>query len=172
MSSGGVVVVRPAGARSIGLSGRGWRDRAAGFLSCEPGDAGGNRRTKDIVVTDRFPGLHNFSRGVCLLGIVLRDISGMKDHIYEYDTVIHEIPEKGGAYLTFPWDVRKEFGKGRIKVHAEFDGIPYDGSVVNMGLKNPDGSICYIIGLLKSIRRELGKGEGDPVHVKIRERES
>ena len=41
-----------------------------------------------------------------------------------------------------------------------------------MGLKNPDGSICYIIGLLKSIRRELGKGEGDPVHVKIRERES
>ncbi len=106
------------------------------------------------------------------MGIVLRDISGMKDHIYEYDTVIHEIPEKGGAYLTFPWDVRKEFGKGRIKVHAEFDGIPYDGSVVNMGLKNPDGSICYIIGLLKSIRRELGKGEGDPVHVKIRERES
>lgn len=95
----------------------------------------------------------------------------MKDKIFEYDTVIHEIPEKGGAYLTFPWDVRQEFGKGRVKVHAEFDGIPYEGSVVNMGLKNPDGSICYIIGLLKSIRRELGKGEGAPVHVKIRERE-
>jgi hypothetical protein len=96
----------------------------------------------------------------------------MKDTIYEYDTVIHEIPEKGGAYLTFPWDIRQEFGKGRVKVHAEFDGIPYDGSVVNMGLKNPDGSTCYIIGLLKSIRKELGKDEGDSVHVKIRERES
>lgn len=89
---------------------------------------------------------------------------------YEYDTVIHEDPESGGAYVAFPWDLRKEFGKGRLKVDAEFDGIPYSGSIVNMGVRHPDGSICYVIGVLKSIRQSLRKGEGDPVHVVIRER--
>ena len=90
--------------------------------------------------------------------------------IYEYDSVIHEVPDHGGAYVIFPWDIRKEFGKGRVKVHAAFDGIPYDGSIVNMGLKDADGNVCYMIGLLKAIRRQLNKGEGDTVHVVIRER--
>ena len=73
---------------------------------------------------------------------------------YEYDAVLHEDPDSGGAYVAFPWDIRQEFGKGRVKVHALFDGIPYEGSIVNMGVKNPDGSVCYIIGVLKSIRTE------------------
>ena len=86
---------------------------------------------------------------------------------YEFDAVIHTDPESGGAYVAFPWDIRAEFGKGRLKVHAEFDGIPYDGSIVNMGVKNEDGSVCYVIGILKAIRSRLGKGEGDSVHVVI-----
>lgn len=57
-----------------------------------------------------------------------------------------------------------------MKVHAEFDGQPYDGSVVNMGLKNEDGSVCYIIGITKAIRTKINKGDGDVVHVLIRER--
>ncbi|MCI9223922.1 MULTISPECIES: DUF1905 domain-containing protein [unclassified Acutalibacter] len=89
---------------------------------------------------------------------------------YTFDAVIHEIPEKGGAYVVFPWDIRQEFGKGRVKVHAEFDGIAYDGSIVNMGVKDEQGNICYIIGVLKSIRRSLGKSEGDTVHVTLSER--
>lgn len=93
-----------------------------------------------------------------------------QNKIYEYDERIHEIPEKGGAYVIFPWDIRTEFGKGRVKVHAEFDGEPYDGSIVNMGVKNQDGSVCYIIGIRKEIRRKLGKGNGDSVHVVIQER--
>ena len=88
---------------------------------------------------------------------------------YEFDAVIHVDPESGGAYVAFPWDLRAEFGKGRLKVHAEFDGIPYDGSVVNMGVKNADGSVCYVIGVLKAIRDRLGKGNGDSVHVVITE---
>ena len=88
---------------------------------------------------------------------------------YEYDAVLHENPDDGGAYVTFPWDIREEFGKGRVKVHASFDGIPYDGSIVNMGVKNPDGSVCYIIGVLKAIRKALGKSNGDSLHVIIRE---
>ncbi len=88
--------------------------------------------------------------------------------IYEYDARIMAA-DKGGAYVVFPHDVRAVFGKGRVKVHATFDGEPYDGSVVNMGLKNADGSICYIIGVLKSIRVIIGKQAGDIVHVCIRE---
>ena len=86
---------------------------------------------------------------------------------FEYDAVIHENKDDGGAYVIFPWDIRELFGSGRVKVHAEFDGIPYDGSIVNMGLKQKDGSICYVIGVLKSIRRQLNKADGDTVHTVI-----
>jgi len=90
--------------------------------------------------------------------------------VYEFDAVIlsSEIG-KGGAYVPFPYDVRTEFGKGRVKVHATFDGEPYDGSIVNMGVKNADGSVCYIIGILKSIRAKIGKQPGDSVRVTIKE---
>ena len=71
---------------------------------------------------------------------------------YEFDAPLREIPEKGGAYIVFPYDVRAEFGTGRRRVHASFDGIPYDGSLVNMGLKNPDGSVCWIIGVRRPDR--------------------
>ena len=92
------------------------------------------------------------------------------DKQYEYDAVIRELPEKGGAYVVFPWNIREEFGKGRVKVHATFDGIPYDGSIVNMGVINEDSSVCYILGMLKAIRTQLGKGDGDTVHMVIWER--
>lgn len=90
--------------------------------------------------------------------------------IYEYKTNIHLVPNKGGAYVPFPYDIRKEFGCGRVKVHVTFDGIPYDGSIVNMGIKNDDGSICYIIGMLKSIREKLGKTDGDEVAITVTRR--
>lgn len=89
---------------------------------------------------------------------------------YEFDAVLHELPDSGGAYVVFPWDLKQETGKGRLKVHAAFDGVPYDGSIVNMGLRNPDGSVCYIIGVLKAIRTTLGKRDGDTIHVVITER--
>lgn len=92
------------------------------------------------------------------------------DKRYEFDAVIHELPDSGGAYVIFPYDIRKEFGRGRVKVHAEFDGIPYDGSIVNMGVRDAQGSVCYIIGVLKSIRQKLKKGDGDSVHVWIESR--
>ncbi len=94
----------------------------------------------------------------------------MAEKIYRFTSKIYLIPEKGGAYIKFPHDIRKEFGKGRVKVHVTFDGIPYDGSIVNMGVKNPDSSICYIIGMLKSIREQLKKSDGDEVEVTVCER--
>ena len=87
--------------------------------------------------------------------------------IYEYDAVLRVEPD-GGAWVAFPWDIRKEFGAGRIKVQAAFDGVPYTGSIVNMGVRHADGSICYVIGVLKGIRRKLNKSDGDMIHVVIR----
>jgi len=91
------------------------------------------------------------------------------DTTYQFDAVIEASSiGRGGAYVTFPYDLRQEFGVGRLKVHATFDGLPYDGSVVNMGLKNSDGSVRYILGVLKHIRDSLGKQPGDTVRVTVR----
>ncbi|NYB75234.1 DUF1905 domain-containing protein [Sedimentibacter hydroxybenzoicus DSM 7310] len=90
--------------------------------------------------------------------------------LYEFETEIKKVPDIDGAYVEFPYDVRAEFGKGRVKVHATFDGEPYEGSIVNMGIKNSDGSVCYIIGLRKDIRAKIDKQPGDRVKVTIKER--
>ena len=94
-----------------------------------------------------------------------------KKKLYKFKAEIRKVPDIDGAYVVFPYDIKKEFGKGRVKVHAEFDGEPYDGSLVNMGIKNEDGSICYIIGILKSIRQKINKQAGDIISVKITERD-
>lgn len=87
---------------------------------------------------------------------------------YTFSAVIQAVPDKGGAYVRFPYDIRKEFGRGRVKVDATFDGEPYRGSIVNMGVKNEDGSICYIIGVRKDIRAKIGKQPGDTVTVTVK----
>ena len=87
---------------------------------------------------------------------------------YLFDAVIEPVPDKGGAYVRFPYDIRKEFGKGRVKAEITFDGEPYSGSIVNMGIKNEDGSVCYIIGVRKAIREKIGKQPGDTVKVSVK----
>lgn len=89
---------------------------------------------------------------------------GMNEKVYEFDAVIQKVPDIDGAYVEIPFDVKQEFGKGRVKVHAEFDGVPYDGSIVRMGTP------CHILGLRKDIRAQIGRQPGDMVHVKVTER--
>ena len=89
---------------------------------------------------------------------------------YEFDAVLHE-EDDGGTYVIFPWDVRELTGKGRMKVHAEFCGIPYDGSIVNMGVKDEQGKICWVIGVRRDIRRKLGVKNGSILHVIIQNRQ-
>lgn len=96
----------------------------------------------------------------------------MSDKIYEFQATITPVPEKGGAYVRFRYDIREEFGKGRVKAEITFDGEPYSGSIVNMGIKNEDGSICYIIGIRKDIQAKIGKGPGDVVNVTVKAIES
>lgn len=84
---------------------------------------------------------------------------------YEFDAVIRKAPGIDGAYVEFPFDVREQFGRGRVKVHALFDGAPYDGSLVRMGTPG------HIIGLPKALRAKIGKGPGDTVGVVLVQRE-
>lgn len=94
----------------------------------------------------------------------------MNTKIYEFEAVI-QVPDDGiGAYVIFPYNVRDEFGKGRVSVNATFDSELYQGSIVNMGIKNPDGSVCYVIGLRKDIRAKINKQAGDTVRVTLSER--
>ena len=67
--------------------------------------------------------------------------------MYRFRAVLVQNEGMDAAYVVVPIDLRKEFGKGRLKVHATFDGVPYDGSIVNMGVKDAHGEICYLIGV-------------------------
>lgn len=84
--------------------------------------------------------------------------------LYEFEAEIKKAPDIDGAYIETPFDVKKEFGKGRAPVIATFDGEPYEGILVKM--KTP----CHIIGIRKDIRAKIGKQPGDMIKVTIQER--
>lgn len=94
----------------------------------------------------------------------------MNDTVYRFDAMIQKNPDMDAAYIIFPYDIREVYGKGKVKVHATFDGAPYDGSIVNMSVKDADGKVCYVIGITKAIRKKIGKNFGDTVAVTICER--
>jgi Domain of unknown function (DUF1905)/Bacteriocin-protection, YdeI or OmpD-Associated len=80
---------------------------------------------------------------------------------YKFRAAI-EPADGGGACVHFPYDVEKEFGvKGRVPVKATFDGVSYRGSLIKYG--HPQ----HMLGVLKSIREQIGKGPGDMVEVEI-----
>ncbi|MEG0592140.1 MAG: DUF1905 domain-containing protein [Coprobacillus sp.] len=89
----------------------------------------------------------------------------MNNKVYEFDAIIKKVDGIDGAYIDFPYDVREEFGKGRVKVTATFNGVEYNGSLVKMKTVN------HIIGIRKDIRSIINKQPGDTIHVTIRERE-
>lgn len=54
---------------------------------------------------------------------------------------------------------------------GDTNGKPYDGSIVNMGVRDADRNICYIIDVRKDIRSRMEKQPGDRVLVTVRKRE-
>jgi len=66
----------------------------------------------------------------------------------------------GGSFVIFPFDAEKEFGaKGRVPVKATFDSVPYAGSLMRCGAQQ------HMLGILKSIREQIGKQPGDKIEV-------
>ena len=83
----------------------------------------------------------------------------MKKH--KFETRI-EARDGGGAFVLFPYDTQKEFGtKGRVPVKANFNGVPYTGSLIKYG--NP----LHMLDMLKAIREQTGKGPGDIIEVVV-----
>jgi hypothetical protein len=76
---------------------------------------------------------------------------------YEFEAIIYQNEGMDAAYVEVPFDIKAIFGKGRLAVHATFDGVPYDGQIVKMGTP------CFIIGVRKDIRKQIGKSFGDMV---------
>lgn len=84
--------------------------------------------------------------------------------IYDFDAVLLKHPTVDSAYVEFPYDVEAEFGvKGQVKVVALIDGYEYRGSLAKMGRP------CHFIGVTQEVRKAIGKGPGDTVHVVIRQ---
>lgn len=86
---------------------------------------------------------------------------------HQFTATIERSGDMDAAHVRVPVDIKKEYGKGRLKVEATFDGEPYSGSVVNMGVKDANGNICYIIGVTKAIRKTIGKSFGDSIDVTL-----
>ena len=84
--------------------------------------------------------------------------------LYSFEAEIKKVPDIDGAYIEIPFDVKAEFGKGRLRVHMTFDGEPYDGQAVRMKTE------CHIVGVRKDIREKIGKQPGDRVYVTLEER--
>ncbi len=49
--------------------------------------------------------------------------------LYEFEAEIKKVPDIDGAYIEFPYDVKKEFGRGRVAVTATFEGVAYNGGL-------------------------------------------
>ena len=80
---------------------------------------------------------------------------------YQFTAKIEPGPG-GGAFVIFPYDVEKEFGaKDRVPVCATFEGVPYTGSLMSCGGNQ------HMLGILKSIREQLGKQLGDTITVQV-----
>lgn len=84
--------------------------------------------------------------------------------VFEFDAVLIQNGTMDAGYVEVPFDAKEVFGKGRVPVHATFDGEPYDGQVCRMGTPG------YIIGVRKDIRKRIGKSFGERIHVTIEER--
>ncbi len=85
---------------------------------------------------------------------------------YKFNARI-ESASGGGACVFFPYNVEEEFGtRGRVPVKATFDGVPYSGSLIKYGAPQ------HMLGVLKSVREQIGKGPGDTVDVTIQKDEA
>lgn len=95
----------------------------------------------------------------------------MNPKVYEFESLIWRNPEGRSDFVAFPYDIKEEFGKGLVNVHATYDGVPVDCSIRNRGFTNQDGSIRYVMVIRRDLQAQIGKMWGETVKVTVRERE-
>lgn len=78
----------------------------------------------------------------------------------EFDAPLRQHQGMDASYIEPPFDVEDVFGAKRVKVLATFDGHAYRGSIVRMGGR-------FLLGVTQEVRRAIGKGFGDTVHVTL-----
>jgi hypothetical protein len=85
----------------------------------------------------------------------------MKAYQFQAEILKHEGMD--AAYISFPYDVEKEFGKkGQVKVKVLFDEkVEYRGSLAKMGLD------CHCLGMTQKVRELIDKRPGDTVNVTL-----
>jgi hypothetical protein len=78
---------------------------------------------------------------------------------YKFKATIESVTG-GGTGVVFPYDVEQEFGtKAMVPVKSTLDGVSYTGSLCKCGPES------HMLGVLKAIREQIGKGPGDTIEV-------
>ena len=77
----------------------------------------------------------------------------------EFDVQLFKDEDSNGVGLAVPFDVQAVYGtRAQVKVRGSIDGHPFRGSLAPYGGK-------HYMGVKKEIRKAIGKGGGDTVHV-------
>jgi hypothetical protein len=84
------------------------------------------------------------------------------NQLFEFDAVIMA-GDGGGAFVFFPFDMLNSFGTtGKVPVHGTMDAVPFSGKLLKYGFPQ------HILGVLKSLRSQIGKQPGDTVRITLK----
>lgn len=85
----------------------------------------------------------------------------MEVELKRFTAELRQVPGMNAAYFNLPFNPVEVYGKRHmIKVRATIDGVPYRGSLVDMGF-----GTC--LGVTQEIRKIIGKNPGDLVEVTL-----